>query len=69
MKTLKFKTNINCDNCIRSVTPFLNEVDSIEEWKVDIDNEDKILTVESEDGSESVVVEAVRKAGFEITKS
>jgi copper chaperone len=38
MKTLKFKTNINCNNCIRSVTPFLNEIDSIEEWKVDIEN-------------------------------
>ena len=69
MKTLKFKTNINCNNCIRSVTPFLNEVDSIEEWKVDIENEDKILTVESEDGSENDVVEAVKKAGFEIAKS
>jgi len=69
MKTLKFKTNINCNNCIRSVTPFLNEVDSIEEWKVDIDNFDKILTVESENGSEGDVVEAVNKAGFEIVKS
>ena len=66
IKTLKFKTNINCNNCIRSVTPFLNKVDSIEEWKVDIDNPNKILTVEFEDGSESDVVEAVKKAGFEI---
>jgi len=69
MKTLKFKTNINCNNCIRSVTPFLNEVDSIEEWKVDIDNEDKVLTVESENGSEGEVVDAVKKAGFEIVNS
>ena len=69
IKTLKFKTNINCNNCIRSVTPFLNKVDSIEEWKVDIDNPNKILTVEFEDGSESDVVEAVKKAGFEIQES
>jgi len=69
MKILKFKTNINCNNCIRSVTPFLNEVDSIEEWKVDIDNSDKILTVESENGAEGDVVEAVKKAGFEIVES
>ena len=69
MKTLKFKTNINCNNCIRSVTPFLNEVDSIDEWSVDIDNENKILTVESDTGLESDIVEAVKKAGFEIVKS
>jgi copper chaperone len=69
MKTLKFKTNINCNNCIRSVTPFLNDVDSIDEWSVDINNENKILTIESDNGSEDDVVEAVKKAGFEISKS
>ena len=66
MKTLKFKTNINCNNCIRSVTPFLNEVDSIDEWSVDINNENKILTIMSDTGSEDDVVEAVKRAGFEI---
>jgi hypothetical protein len=25
MKTLKFKTNINCGGCLAKVTPFLNE--------------------------------------------
>ena len=68
MKTLKFKTNINCNNCIRSVTPFLNEVDTVDEWKVDIDNPDKILTVELDNGSDKDVVEAVIKAGFKIQK-
>ena len=66
MKTLKFRTNINCNNCIRSVTPFLNEVDSIDEWSVDINNENKILTIMSDTGSEDDVVEAVKRAGFEI---
>ena len=68
MKELKFRTNINCDNCIRSVTPFLNSVDSIDEWKVDIENPDKILTIESGNGSDKDVVGAVEKAGFEIQK-
>lgn len=66
MKTLTFKTNINCSNCLRSVTPFLNEVDSIDLWKVDIEDPDKILTVESENGSEEEVKAAVKAAGFEI---
>jgi copper chaperone CopZ len=66
MNKLKFKTNINCNNCIRSVTPFLNSVDSIEEWSVDIDNPEKILTVDMEGGSKDEVIQAVVKAGFEI---
>lgn len=65
MTTFKFKTNINCGNCIRSVTPFLNELDSVENWKVDTDSPDKILTVESDSDSTSEVLEAIEKSGFE----
>ncbi len=68
MKTLKYKTNINCGNCIKSVTPFLNELDNVDLWKVDTANPDKILEVEIDDEDEKVVFEAVKKAGFEIEK-
>ncbi len=66
MKIVKFKTNINCGSCIKSVTPFLNEVDNLDEWKVDTTNPDKILEVELDDNDEKTVIEAVKKAGFEI---
>jgi len=64
MATLKFKTNINCGNCIRTVTPFLNELDNIDSWKVDTDNPDKILTAEGDDLTFEEVESAVKKAGF-----
>ncbi len=66
MKTVKFKTNINCGGCIKSVTPFLNELDNLDEWKVDTENPDKILEVSLDDDNATIVVEAVKKAGFEI---
>jgi len=66
MKTVKYKTNINCGGCINSVTPFLNEVDNIDTWKVDTENPDKILEVNLDDENEAFVIEAVKKAGFEI---
>jgi len=66
MTTVKFKTNINCGSCIKSVTPFLNEVDNIDLWKVDTENPDKILEVELDDNNVSTVIEAVSKARFEI---
>lgn len=64
MTTFKFKTNINCGNCIRSVTPFLNELDSLEEWSVDTENPDKILTVESDASDSSEILKAVSESGF-----
>lgn len=66
MKSIKFKTNINCNNCIKSVSPFLNELDNIDTWKVDTENPDKILEVSLEDENEKVVIEAVKNAGYEI---
>lgn len=68
MSTVKFKTNINCGSCIKSVTPFLNEVDNIDLWKVDTENPDKILEVELDDEEYSTVINAVTKAGFSIEK-
>jgi copper chaperone len=64
--TVKFKTNINCGNCINSVTPFLNEVDNVDLWKVDTNNPSKILEVQLDDQNKETVIDAVKKAGFEI---
>lgn len=66
MKTVQYKTTINCANCIKSVTPFLNEVENIDLWKVDTESSDKILEVTLEDDNEAPTIEAVKKAGFKI---
>jgi copper chaperone CopZ len=65
MKTLKFKTNINCGGCIKTVTPFLNELNDIE-WKVDIADKRKVLEVKTNSVEANQVVEKVQKAGYEI---
>lgn len=69
MKTLKFKTNIKCGGCIAAVTPHLNSAETVSNWSVDIDNPNKILTVEGENLSETEVVEKVTKAGYTIEKA
>lgn len=66
MKTLQFKTNINCSNCVRAVSGFLNDIPSIREWSVDTDNPDKVLTVIGDEVTVETVTEAVEDAGFEI---
>lgn len=67
-----FKTNLNCGNCVKSVTPKLNELDIIEQWKVDLDHDNRLLHVQLDeeelsgiDDPKAMVIAAVQAAGFE----
>ena len=64
MKTYKFKTNINCGNCMRAVTPHLNKLEGVEEWKVDTENPDKVLEVKSDSVDAQTIKDIVERAGF-----
>ncbi|MFL0684162.1 MAG: heavy-metal-associated domain-containing protein [Algoriphagus aquaeductus] len=64
MKTLKFKTNIQCSNCLAKVTPKLNEQSGIESWNVDLLDPERTLTVETENLEPEDIKQAVLKAGF-----
>jgi len=64
MKTLKFKTNINCGGCVSKVTPFLNKQEGVKSWEVDTANPDKILTIESDGASEEDLKSTLQKIGF-----
>lgn len=66
METLQFKTNINCGSCIAKVTPFLNQLENVETWKVDTNNPEKILTVSGEDLTCELIETAVQQAGFKL---
>lgn len=69
MNTLKFKTNINCSGCLSSVTPYLNRVEGIENWKVDLDGPSKILTVESKGATEKEIVITIKQAGYKAERT
>ncbi len=66
MKYLKFKTNINCSGCIAKVTPFLDSEKGINDWELDTQNPEKILTVETESLNADQVKDIVKKVGFSI---
>lgn len=66
---LKFKTSINCENCVAKVKPFLDKVEGMDNWSVDTDNPNKILTVEASDKtSPQQIIDAVENVGFDIEK-
>jgi copper chaperone len=64
MKTLKFKTNINCGNCLFTAKPFLDKIKNVRGWNVDINDPEKILTVEGDHVEAENVVEMVQMAGY-----
>ena len=64
MRTLKFKTNVNCEGCIAKITPHLNRLQGIDRWSVDTVTPMKILTVETADIAPDAIIEALKDAGY-----
>ncbi len=65
---LKFKTSINCNNCVAKVKPSIEKVKGIEIWNVDTNNPNKILTVISTGATAQQIIDAVEMVGFDIEK-
>ena len=62
---MKFKTNINCSNCVAKVTPFLNKKVGKDTWSVDTESDDKILTVDTTVFTPEDIVKTIKRTGFE----
>lgn len=66
MSEVRFKTTIQCNGCLSKVTPKLNEILEEQSWSVDLESDDRILTVNDDNVSIDAVVSAVKSVGFEI---
>lgn len=64
METVQFKTNIKCAGCIEKVTPVLNELAGEDNWEVDLQAPDKVLTVSADNVDETAIRQAIEKAGY-----
>lgn len=63
---LKFKTNLNCGGCVARVKADFDQAAGPENWQVDTDNADKVLTVNSTGMSAQQVISIVKSKGFQI---
>jgi copper chaperone len=68
MSTLKFKTSLKCNGCVSKVTPGLNEIKGIKNWKVEFTMPQSTLEVEAEGDVEQEVTDVVKNAGYIINK-
>ena len=65
METLKFKTTIKCSGCLGKATPYLDALAGEDNWEVDIQSPEKVLTVLAGDVTNAeAVINAVQQAGF-----
>lgn len=61
----KFRTNLAGQECIVTITPYLDAVIGLRRWNVDMDDPDKILTVHVADPGHTILVAAaIEKAGY-----
>jgi copper chaperone len=61
----KFKTNLRGEQCIVTITPYLDSVIGLERWSVDLDDPDKVLTVHVADPGHTILVAAaIEKSGY-----
>lgn len=61
---MKFKTNINCNNCIAKVQTTLDGLLGAGNWQVDTNNPEKILEVSNQEISPSEVSNKLKRIGF-----
>jgi copper chaperone len=65
---IRFKTNLKCAGCVRAITPGLESLNAVENWSVDLDQPEKILEVEAQSDISEMVIESVKKAGYQISR-
>ncbi len=64
MSQLKFKTNIECNGCKAAVSRIFENEKRISKWDVDLESNEKILTVEGNNITAREIEELVAEAGF-----
>lgn len=62
METLKFKTNLKCAGCMYAIKPYMDEIEGIKSWDVDLESSSKEVTVQAETDSVKKLGKAVKKA-------
>jgi len=65
---MKFKTNAKCAGCVGAIKRGLSVLAPAEEWNIDLDSNDRILTYTgTKDIPSAEIVRMVEGAGFQCT--
>ncbi|WP_018480070.1 hypothetical protein [Pontibacter roseus] len=64
MEVIKFKTNVENEEAISRVAPYLDKEESISRWKLDTGSTENILSVSGTDLDPQRIENVVQQAGF-----
>lgn len=64
MSTLKFKTDLHCNHCIATITPYLDDISEISQWNIDLKDDNKTLTVSGDNLAPAKIIEALSQVGY-----
>ncbi|RNI28168.1 copper chaperone [Rufibacter immobilis] len=64
MEILKFKTNVATQADVTSVTPALDQLEKVENWRFDTETENNILSVSGSGVDPQKVENALSEVGF-----
>lgn len=61
MKTYIFSTSLKCGGCVTAITPALSNDPQIAHWKVDLENPERRLTIETNYDPETIIAKLSEK--------
>jgi copper chaperone CopZ len=68
MQKLRFKTDLKCAGCMYAIKPYMDALEGIESWEVDLDSKDKIVEVvtktATKDEIKKAIEDAISEAGY-----
>jgi len=67
-KELIFKTNIKCNGCISTVQPFLDKMEGVDSWHVELDHADKLLHIHGDTLQNEGIIATLKEAGYQATE-
>ncbi len=62
MNTLKFKTNLKCAGCMYAIKPYMDALEGVNSWDVDLDSPEKVVEVKTDSATPEEIKEAIEKA-------
>ena len=61
MKTLRFKTNLKCAGCMYAIKPYMDQIEGIRSWDVNLKSSKKIVKVKTDASDSEEVRQAIEK--------
>ncbi|MCK4991173.1 MAG: heavy-metal-associated domain-containing protein, partial [Bacteroidales bacterium] len=64
MEALTLKTDLHCNSCVNKVEPFLSSNPDIEEYTIDLNHPDKIVSIKGKDLKGQDLISKFLDAGY-----